>query len=212
MADASRGRQGEEYLFELSGGRLCLDFANTVSGSRTVRPTERLRSYGDLVSWSRQAGVVTDGQAERLLRQAGRRPSDAAAVLERAVALREAIYRVFSAVAAGRAPGPADLAGLNEALAGALARSRLVPAGGRFAWSWADDEAALDPMLGPVTRSAADLLTSDDLGLVRECASDDCTWLFMDTSRNRSRRWCDMRSCGNRAKARRHRERRRTDG
>lgn len=199
----------QEYVFELSGGRLCLDFANTVSNRHGERPRERLLGYRDLVSWSRQAGVLADREAERLVRDAAGRPAEATAVLGRAVALRNAIYRTFSAVAAGRRPDAGDLAALTAALAEATARSRIVPAADGFAWDWSGEGGALDRMLWPVAKSAADLLTSDDVRAVRECASDTCTWLFMDTSRNRSRRWCDMRSCGNRAKVRRHRARRR---
>lgn len=73
-----------------------------------------------------------------------------------------------------------------------------------FVWGWDDAAPALDRPLWPVARSLAELLTSDELPRVRECAADNCAWLFIDTSKNRSRRWCDMAVCGNRAKARRH--------
>jgi len=76
-----------------------------------------------------------------------------------------------------------------------------------FAWGWDFYQAALDDIIWPVVRSAADLLTSDTLPMLRICAADDCQWLFMDTSKNQTRRWCNMKSCGNRAKARRHIER-----
>jgi len=126
-------------------------------------------------------------------------------VLERAISLREAIYRVVSAVANGRRAREADLAILNVALPDALARVHVVREADSFAWRWAADETALDRMLWPVARSAADLLTSEKLARVGQCADDrGCGWLFLDMSRNRSRRWCDMKDCGNRAKAKRH--------
>lgn len=193
--------------FELSGGRLCLDFANTLSKRLTSHPKELLASYGDLAAWSRQAGLVTEREAGVLIREAKRRPADAAAVLERATALREAIYRIFSAVAGEGPAGGGDLATLNAALSEALPLLGIVPKGGSFAWRWTGDGQRLDRMLWPVTRSAADLLTSGELAAVRECEAESCAWLFMDRSRNRSRRWCDMKACGNRAKARRHYER-----
>ena len=89
----------------------------------------------------------------------------------------------------------------------ALARQRVTLTEDGYRWGWLDDEAALDRMLWPVLRSTADLLTSPDLASVRHCASESCDWLFMDMSRGQRRQWCDMRTCGNRAKARRHYER-----
>jgi predicted RNA-binding Zn ribbon-like protein len=198
-----------EATFELVGGKLSLDFVNTFDGSRdTGNGREKLTSYADLVSWSRQAGVITDGEAKGLLREAARRPREAAEVLEQAIALRESIYRIFRAVIRGRSPDKADLAALNAALSRALAQSQVVRQGEGFVWDWSRDDDAMDRLLWPVVRSAAELLTSEELTRARECGGDECTWLFMDTSKNRSRRWCDMKGCGNRAKSRRHYERR----
>ena len=197
--------------WDFSGGRLDLDFANTVEDRPGTRPLDGLTSYARLVDWARAAGLLPDGGAERLLAAAAARPSAAAAVLKRAVALREAIYRVFLAVAHRRPPEPTDLAALNAELARSMARARVVPvpADGGFAWGWEADDEELDRMLWPIARSAADLLTSERTSAVRECSARDCSWLFMDTSRNGSRRWCNMQVCGNRAKARRHQQRKR---
>ncbi len=192
-----------ETTFDLGAGRLCLDFANTANWHASANPVEMLNSYADLVSFSRQAGVVNADQADRLLREAARRPADADAARARAIMLREAIYRVFSALAAESAPAADDLALLNAALPEALARLRITAVVDGFTWAWRDDPDALDQMLGPILWSAGELLTSDELSRVRKCADDNCGWLFVDTSRNRSRRWCSMESCGNRAKARR---------
>lgn len=191
------------HVFSFSGGRLCLDFANTVDWRDADEPGDRLIGYPALASWGWQASLLREDDARRLIDEAARRPDDAAATFARAIALREAIYRIFSAVAAARAPAAADLDQLNAALPEALAHARVEAAAGGFTWGWRADAGALDPMLWPVARSAAELLTSDELDRVRECADDDCGWLFMDMSRNRSRRWCSMQACGNRAKARR---------
>jgi predicted RNA-binding Zn ribbon-like protein len=126
------------------------------------------------------------------------------------MALREAVYRIFSAVAGSRSPQPADLAILNATLAAALASLRIVTMGNGFIWVWGGGEEALDRVVWPVALSAAGLLTSGERRAVRECAATNCAWLFLDTTRNRSRRWCDMKVCGNRAKARRHYERKKT--
>lgn len=195
---------------EMLGGRLCLDFANTVHSFYAEENRDELKSYADLVAWARQAGVVTEREARRLLREATAHPLKAKAALERAKALRSAIFKIFAAVAAERAPARDDLLVLNSVLAEALAHARVVAAGGEgFVWGWAEED-TLDQVLWPVARSAADLLTSDELSRTRECGGESCTWLFMDTSKNRSRRWCDMKGCGNRAKSRRHYERTRT--
>ena len=191
---------------KLLGGRLCLDFANTADWHKTAHPEERLHTYRDLVHWARHAGAIPHDAVGPLLAEAARRPQEAAAALESAITLREAIYRIFVAVAEGAAAARADLATLNAALATALAHARLEATSGGYAWGWAAS-ASLDRPLWPVARSAAELLTSPELGRVRQCADAGCGWLFLDGSRNRSRRWCDMRDCGNRAKARRHYQR-----
>jgi predicted RNA-binding Zn ribbon-like protein len=193
----------------LVGGRLCLDFANTVDWRTGPNRQEWLNGYADLVAWGRHAGALTGAEADGMLAEARRHPAAAAAALARAIALREAIAAVFQAAACGTPPQAGDLAALNAALASALAHARVVPAGDGYAWAWAAGAGTLDRVLWPVARSAAELLTSPDLARVRECAGEPCGWLFLDTSRNRSRRWCTMEGCGNRAKARRHYARRR---
>jgi predicted RNA-binding Zn ribbon-like protein len=187
---------------KLLGGRLSLDFANTADWHASDHPVEFL-------TWSQHVGILTAHQAQRLLKKAARRPEDANAVLERAIALREAIYQIFSAISRGHPPQAADLATFNAELSGALAQSRIVSTAEGFAWDWAAAEDALDQMLWPVVHDAAGLLTSEELDRVGQCADDRCGWLFLDTSRNRSRRWCSMEDCGNRAKARRYYERKR---
>ena len=190
--------------FELSAGRLCLDLPNTLNRRPAPDPRELLTSYGRLVAWARLAGLVDDGRAETLLDEAASRPQEATRVLRRAVALREAIYAAMHAVVEDKSVPDAALATINAEAARASARARIVPTAGGFAWGWDEAGPALDRPLWPVARSAVELLTSPELPQVRECAADTCAWLFIDTSKNRSRRWCDMAVCGNRAKARRH--------
>ena len=192
--------------FEFSGGALCLDFANTM-GSRQRPASERLGSYTHLLRWGEEAGLLEQPERERLERRAARRPGEARGVFERAVTTRENIYRIFSALAAGNSPPARDVAALNATLPEALSLLRLEPGADGFRWTWSASPARLDRPLWAVVRSAADLLTSSDASLVCECASDPCNWLFLDRSRTGRRRWCDMKSCGNRAKARRHYER-----
>ena len=214
MQVMTKGPLGTEYRYELSGGRLCLDFVNTVSGDRSAGPRERMATYADLVGWSRQAEAIEDEHARRLLAEAARRPADAEAVQRQALALREALYRVFTSVVEGGTPAEPDLNLLSEHLARGLSHRRIARTGKPCcALSWSDPDGALDAPLWRVAASAAELLVSEvDLGRVRRCGLHDtheCSWLFMDQTRAGTRRWCSMKDCGNKAKARRHYERRR---
>jgi predicted RNA-binding Zn ribbon-like protein len=195
--------------FEWHGGRTCLDFANTVTWSGEARPNERLASYGDVVEWAEQAEVLSEPAARRLRRAARADPGAAADALRDAHALREAIHEVITARAERREPGAAAAEMLNRFLGRALGRLRLGVEGDACSWTFVDQGDELDRMLWPVAWSAASLLTSADASLVRTCANEHCGWLFVDRSRNRSRRWCDMKGCGNMAKARRHYARKR---
>jgi predicted RNA-binding Zn ribbon-like protein len=199
-----------EETLEIVGGELCLAFTDTVDWRKGEHSQDLLTSYADLVVWGRDVGILTDEGAEHLLQQAKHRQAEANAVFERAIVLREAIYRIFEAVAGERSPESKDVDILNGGLSEALARLQLVPTGEGFAWDWTDPDDALDRMLWPVVRLAADLLTSQRLKRVGQCPG--CGWLFLDASRNRSRRWCTMEVCGNRAKARRHYERQKVQG
>jgi predicted RNA-binding Zn ribbon-like protein len=200
--------------FELSGGAPCLDFANTWS-DRGRPETEKLRGYPDLLGFALQAGLLTSGEEGLLAGRAERESRAADAAFARGRDLRENLYRIFSAVAASRAPAAADLERLNAALPEALSHLRLERRGAGFVWRWAALDAAEGPLEAPLwsfLRSAAELLTSGARQQVRECAGGGCTWLFLDRSRNRSRRWCSMETCGNRAKAQRHYRRRSETG
>lgn len=197
--------------FDLDSGNLALDWANEVGG-----PGERLhlheghrlaQTYDDLVALELQAGELGRSEARALRRAASGRPAEADRVGEKAMALSRSIYRVFSAIAAGRKPPAADMALLAAAAEDANRRRRLVLVNGRLEWMWPTDDAALERVLWPVSGAAAQLLTAQRIEILRECASDTCEWLFLDRSRNRTKRWCSMSGCGNRAKARRHYER-----
>ena len=199
--------------FGLRGGDLSLDFVNTVGWRLTDHPSEYLQSYEDLLEWGGQAGVLTPEEREGLLRQAKLDPEGAQETLLRAIALREAVHRVVSATIAGEPQDGSALAAVNGELSVALSRLRVMPDGGAYGLGWDRDEddggAPLDGPLWPVARSAAELLTSPKLGRVKVCAGKGCGWIFLDESRNGSRRWCDSRDCGNRERVRRHLARKR---
>jgi predicted RNA-binding Zn ribbon-like protein len=191
---------------DLVGGEPCLELVNTGSSRSKAPFKEKLHQYGDLVTLAERTGLVDADGGERLRRRAEREPERAAEVLERARRLREAVYRSFTAVNEGRAPSEGDLEVLAEEAAAAAAARRLVPGSDCCEYAWREED-RLERPLWPLAVSAAELATSEEIGRVKECAADNCNWLFYDASRNRSRRWCDMRECGNRAKVRRYRKR-----
>ena len=189
--------------FQMFAGELCLDLINTLD-NRPVpdRRQELVPTYLDLLDWALQAGGVSPVQHAALRREAESRPREASAVRERAVSLRECLYRMFSAIVRNRRAQGDDLRTLNTYLGEALAHLELHPARGGYGLGWPQNAPRLDSVLWPIARSASELLTSDDLKYVRECGDGTCRWLFVDRTKNHSRRWCDMKTCGNRMKAR----------
>lgn len=212
---ASRGRPrrrpaGERPPFAWLGGALCLEFVNTVTWVESGPPVnERFRAGTDVVDWARAAGVIGDAASPPTV---GADVADA--LLQRALAAREALHSVLRHVA-NRTEPPRELTDrFNEWVGWSAERLRLVPdATGPWTWEAPSSTAARPAdltaaVLAPVVRSAVELLRSPEIDLLRDCANPRCGWLFLDRSRNRNRRWCDMRECGSRAKARRHYRRR----
>jgi predicted RNA-binding Zn ribbon-like protein len=189
--------------YQLIAGEPCLDFINTLDNRpRLELAIELLETYEDLVQWAVEAGLLPSSLARALRLKAEREPAAAAAALKNAVRLRECLYRIFTHVARGTRPSPTDLAALDHVRAAAQGHLHLNAGSDGFHLEWRDTPARFDAPLWRIAHSAADLLTSPDLQLVRECEDDTCRWFFVDRSRNHSRRWCDMKVCGNRIKAR----------
>ena len=183
---------------------LCLEYANTLSWRGSAAPTERLRDFADLLGWIELSAGVPP-RALREIRTWGREHSAKAAKLfHQAVTTREMIYRIFSTLADGEPVREQDFAALKDAIAEAPARRQLVRSEAKYAWRIDDLRPTVAHLLAPVLWSAGDLMLNLAHGRVRRCANDECLWLFMDRSKAGTRRWCDMASCGNRAKARRH--------
>jgi len=182
----------------------CLAYANTLSWRGREAPLEELGDVGDLVRWVAGSARLAGDAVGEIEGGARARPAAAEALFVEAIALREAIYRIFHALARGETVAAPDLAALNRALAAAPPRRRLAPKGAGFGWQIEGAETSAAMLLAPVLWSAGDLLASDRRRRVRLCANEQCLWLFLDESKAGTRRWCDMASCGNRAKARRH--------
>jgi predicted RNA-binding Zn ribbon-like protein len=187
---------------------LCLDLVNTDSQARHRRRREDLLpDYGALVRWARHEGLVTDASARRLLAAAARQPAKASAAHTRVLVLRRALYTVLAAAAHHDPLPAAALDVVNAELAATAVPARLVPAGGALRREWQDPTDQLDWLLGPIMRSAADLLTRPELELLKQCPGSPgrtCGFLFLDQTRNHSRRWCSSATCGNRTRLHRH--------
>lgn len=191
-------------LFASHHEGLCLDYANTLSWRGSPAPSEALRDFASLIGWLQRSAAIDAGSAAPVARWARQAPAATARCFAQSIALREAIYGTFSAIAAGRPVRSSNFLALRTALAQAPVRNDLVRANGQFAWRVTEFEPSALHLVAPVLWSAADLLLTADLGRVRRCANHACLWLFIDGSKNGTRRWCDMASCGNRAKAHRH--------
>jgi predicted RNA-binding Zn ribbon-like protein len=189
--------------YEFIAGDLSLDFVNTLERHDGPAPEEVLTCWRDLVDWAAKAGVAAPPVAAELRTLGTRAPRAASAVFRRALRLRDCLYQVVTALLAERDPAAADLRLFNGFLAEAQAAVVLRTAPGELALDLlvsADRPASL---LGPVVGAAARLLTSPEtVALIRRCDAETCRQFFLDRSKNHSRRWCDMKLCGNRAKAR----------
>ena len=207
--------RSERLVSEMAGSRqsrhrLCLEFANTVSWHASNHPEEGLKTYKDLVTWMQKAHYLSDREARALLKHAAERPTEARHVLRQAIVLREAIYHIFVALVRNEVLAKTDLGELNNVLVKLTRGARVVHSAQGFMWNWnanANNE-GLNFLIWPIAISAAKLLISEESARVGQCADEQgCGWLFLDTSKNRSRRWCDATDCGNRARQRRHNER-----
>ena len=200
---ASTDRSEPDYRFDFCGGQLAVDFTNTV-GSRGDRAEEHFNTIGDIVSWAEARGLVSKAESAKARRAAAAHPERALGIYHRAIELREALYRIFVAAAEERPAAPSDLARLNRFVSATFSAARIAEARGRFSLDTSPSD-ELDRMLALVVRSAVELLTTGEVAKVGLCADHTCRWLFLDTTRSRTRRWCDMKSCGNRNKVRRFR-------
>lgn len=191
----------------LVGERLCLNFANTTERGTGSHPQEWLHSYSDLINWARLAGYLTPEDENTLSVAAVHKEAEASAVFKRAIRLRGAIQQVFSDISCNQAPLRSDLEIINIELSQALVWKEVGYKNDAFVWVFGGSKEALERILWPIAQSAAELLTSGDLGKLKNCANPKCTWLFVDISRNGRRRWCEMEVCGNQAKVRQHYQR-----
>jgi len=196
-----------DHGLEFIGGDISTDFTNTRSGRYEGTGHEHIQRYADLVEFTRQAGFLGAAEAKRLLSEAERRPEKATQIHRRSVLLREAVWRAFASIAKSERPAAEDVELIGAEAADAMGNARVQRTADGFEWKWLETDDLARP-LWPITRAASDILTSDvDRAHLRECADDTCAWLFVDRTKNHSRRWCDMNTCGSRNKVREFRQR-----
>jgi predicted RNA-binding Zn ribbon-like protein len=201
MADA---RPSNGRLVPAPGEELGVGFANTRSWRGSEPPVEELNGLGDLLAWCEGAGSIDAPTQTTLEAWANRHGTEAARLFDEAIAARETIYALLSATAAGEAVAARDVDTLNRLLAAAPTRTNLVAGKDGNRWRLPPATPTAASLLAPALWSAGDLLAGQRLQRLRLCANPKCRWLFVDDSKSGTRRWCAMRSCGNRAKAHRH--------
>jgi predicted RNA-binding Zn ribbon-like protein len=180
-----------------------LEFVNTVGWRESAAAEEHLKNYQDLLDWSHKQGVLDAQEYEKAVAEASDSPHYAIEVYRRALELREDLYVIFSALIEGSDPVVESLARFNQTLSIALSHLALVKGEAGYDLT-IHNGGFLDFIPWRVAISASVLITSDKFDRVKRCAAEGCNWLFLDESKNRSRRWCDMNNCGNIMKARRH--------
>jgi predicted RNA-binding Zn ribbon-like protein len=181
---------------------LALDFTNTLDWRLRPEPVEELRELSDLLRWGWSSGALERAEARALREWGEAHPGLAARALAQAVEVREAIAEVLLAVLHDQALPAGALDRLDEACLAAGAARSLRPAGQGVEWGWRNGPTSADRVAWTAALDAVRILTSSERERIRQCGDFECGWLFLDTSRNRSRRWCTMKSCGNRNKAR----------
>jgi predicted RNA-binding Zn ribbon-like protein len=189
--------------FNLLAGHPALDLVNTMDSRFSANgPEELLPTYADLLRLAAQSRLLTAEQARKLARTV--REKDAQRVLASALELREALAAVLYAWVDGGKPPAAQVETLERHFQAAALHRRLRRGESQLVWSWSGLEQEAEIPLWKLAEAASDLLLTSEAERVRECGDPTCRWLFLDISKNHTRRWCDMKTCGNRMKARRH--------
>ena len=191
----------KKYAF--IGNNLSLDFVNTVGYISSENPTENLNSFSDLIEWSKQGKLISDDEAIVIFTKAKENILESERVFRRVLRLRKSVYDIFRSVISGEEIFDKDLTVFNRELSLAMSKAEIFCREGELIWDWKND--GIERILFLITRVAAQLLTSSDLEKLKCCSGENCGWLYYDTSKNKRRQWCDMRDCGNLAKARRFR-------
>jgi len=201
LVETAANRTQNPRELPILGGHLALDFANTVDDPEGPERYDHAGTYRELVGWSTRIGIVAPDQAEALLAAAEEHPRARSAALKRAHFLRRVLIKIFTEIAAKNSGQSADAGStsathwteLRPFVTDAMTHAELAPEGSTYQLTW-PETMRLDAMLWPVAVAAGELLTSPQLSRLKKCAG--CPWVFLDQSKNLSRRWCAMDDCG----------------
>ncbi len=191
-------RDPDRAATQFFGGRVCLDFANTLDWRTSDQPQELIPNYGALVAWSTRRGTLPPRALANLRSRATSHPLEAEAVLADAFALRAELWKIADALRRQRA---IDLVRVNRMLLSLPPQPRLVKHENTFVHDLKG--ANLQEPLWPVLWSLTSVLSSSDAGRLGCCQATGCGWFYVDESPNRTRLWCSSEVCGNRERARR---------
>lgn len=194
----------------LVGGVSVLDYLNTCDGRRPgtslAAVVDKLSNLEEIVHWFLHAGLIGEAEHARCVDLVQQSSWHSLTAFKQLIGFRESLYRLFLPVALGEPVASGELDALNEVLVSTASQRVLISVPAGFVWSWRPCD-TLDGMtagfMGRIAVQASALLTSPDLARLKLCALSDCDWLFVDTSKNGSRRWCQMNVCGAKEKARR---------
>ena len=201
-----RGNDSEHFelrpgTLSLVAGKLALDFTNTESGRGGAKHLDHLQTADDLLVWAAHAKIISAkgaSQAQGIVKDQNKLAKH---LITRGKSLRETLYQINSYVVAGQQPAEKLLCCLTATHAKMLATATLTPNGDNYGWTWRPKNGLAAAILGPIALSALNLLVDADFSRIKQCHSNHCGWLFYDNTKNKSRQWCDMSVCGNRAKA-----------
>jgi predicted RNA-binding Zn ribbon-like protein len=191
--------------YKLIGGQLSLDLINTVSWPGTNREHDWLEPATNLTVWGQAVGLIDNAARDRIDKSLERSEGDAKAQVESVKSVRATLREAIWPLATGEVPSPETIGQLNQLLQQASRQRFIDPE--TLRWRWATPT-TVEGILAPVVWNAGEVVTGLDRHRLGHCPS--CDWLFHDTTRNRSRRWCDMDDCGSRDKALRYYHRNKT--
>ncbi len=192
---------------DMIGGNAALDFVNTAASWTSGDPEDRLGGPEGFGKWAEVAGLLYEDDMTRLGEELAADPGAANEIFETAVALRAALWRIFNAIITGNDVDDTDLAILDQSKVRAASYCRLRRVGDGFRRRCADEAPALERALRLIVEAAEEFLLNGRLDRLHACGGESCDWMFVDTSKNGRRRWCDMATCGNDAKGKKCRRR-----
>ncbi len=196
--------------FKLHAGHPALELVNTLDFRFSGQTVDLIPTYKDLLRLTTQLQMLTAEQARKLVRTAGEEA--ARSVVASTAELREALAKVLYGRIDGTRLPAGQIRVLEKQFHAASLHRRLMTGKLHLEWSWSGAERQAEIPLWMLAQAASDLLVSSDAELIKDCGDPTCRWLFLDVSKNHTRRWCDMKTCGNRMKARRHHARAQGDG